>query len=230
MEDVGCLGESTNKLFTWMLVCDGIGGNPGGMDAAKTTAIFLQKYLRKYLKRKNQLNGTAFIETGIEYVKNEMIRLVKNEPNKSAMGCTLCLCIFYCGDAYVYWSGDSRFYLFRENKCMWDVIPHNWSFDLYRKGILSLNEARLSESTYLTGSINPGTPTIRIDYRKLSLRINDRLLLCTDGVWSLFEHPDLTRAITEYPFSKTSIMMSAYLKMYSNDNYFGYLVNCYRNE
>jgi isopentenyl phosphate kinase len=74
-------------------------------------------------------------------------------------------------------------------------LPHNWSFDLYRKGVTTLSDARLSESNYLTGSVNGYVKKIRYDSFIFDIKAKDRILICTDGIWGLFEHNELEKEI-----------------------------------
>jgi serine/threonine protein phosphatase PrpC len=225
MQDAGCMGSSEDKKFSWLIVCDGIGGYKGGKQAATIAVRVLHNYLKKSLKNRKQINDLSFLEEGIRVIKKKFREEINKDSSLESMGCTLCLIIFSGTMCYFFWSGDTRFYLFRERKCVWETIPHNWTFDLYRKGVLSLDEAKVSETFYLTGSVNDFSPEIRLDCKAIRLQKNDRLLVCTDGIWGLFEHEDLVLAITNQCISKTSILLRKYLSDYAHDNYYGYLVD-----
>lgn len=226
MQDYGCIGSSADKQFSWVLICDGIGGNSGGGLAAKTTVRYLNSYLKRNLINEQQVFEKDFFEKGIKLIRKKFTQIINNDTSFQFMGCTLCLAVFFHKQVHVLWSGDARFYLFRIGQCFWDTIPHNWSFDLYRKDVLSLAEARLSEISCLTGSINNYCDQIRFDSQLLHLKKNDRMLICTDGIWSLFEHPDLTQTINTYNLSKTAAYLGSFLKANANDNYFGFLIDC----
>lgn len=226
MQDHGCIGSSADKQFTWVIVCDGIGGNSGGRLAAKTTVRSLNRYLKKVLTNGQQLSESDFFKDAIKLIRGKLKKEINKDPSLVSMGCTLCVAVFFNKRFHVFWSGDSRLYLYRNDACIWDTIPHNWSFDLYRNGIQSLEEARLSETSYLTGSINNYSDHVRFDSQVLQLQENDRILICTDGIWSLFEHPDLTQMLNRYNLSKTTIYLREFLKKYANDNYYGFLIGC----
>lgn len=226
MQDVGCFGKSADGLFSWMIVCDGIGGEHGGEVAADWSVKLLHRYFVKHLLDENQLSTDHFIKKGIQLIRAKFKELIYKDPSLHSMGCTLCITIFAGSNAYVFWSGDARCYLLRNSICIWDVLPHNWSFDLYRKGVLSLEEARLSETSFLTGSINNYSAEIRVDVEVLQLEKNDRLLLCTDGVWGLFEHPDLTQLIATKNLAGLTANLKRMLKSLANDNYYCFLIDC----
>lgn len=55
MQDYDSLESAADKQFSWVLICDGIGGNSGGRLAAKTTVIYLHSYHKRNLINKQQL-------------------------------------------------------------------------------------------------------------------------------------------------------------------------------
>lgn len=226
MQDFGCFGKTADAQFLWVIVCDGIGGERGGEHAAKTTVKFLHTYIKKYLLNVDQLKSTDFFKDGIRQVQKKFAEFIEKESSLRLMGCTLCITIFTENKAFVFWSGDARFYQFRNGNCIVDTIPHNWSFDLYRKGVLSLEEARLSETSWLTGSINHYTAEIRVDVEVFTLEKNDRILICTDGVWALFEHPDLIKLMATPSLKNSAAHLKRILKEHANDNYYCFLVDC----
>jgi serine/threonine protein phosphatase PrpC len=223
MQDDGCFGSSIDSRFSWLIVCDGIGGNKGGKQAANITVRCLNAYLRNTLRNESQLAESSFMGAGLQLVKKKFTEKIKEDASLESMGCTLCLAVFTGIKCYVFWSGDTRFYLFRSGTCKWDTYPHNFSFDLFRKGILSLEEARVSENSYLTGSINSFSDAIRIDHQILMLQPDDRFVLCTDGIWALFEHPDFIQLLIGNGLSKTVSTLERQLLQYSNDNYLGFI-------
>jgi protein phosphatase len=165
-----------------------------------------------------------FFEEALNNIQQKFKQLTKKDSSYNKMGCTLCLLILTNQKGYVYWSGDSRFYLFRDKRIYWDTLPHNWSFDLYRKGVTTLSDARLSESNYLTGSVNGYVKKIRYDSFIFDIKAKDRILICTDGIWGLFEHNELEKELGTKTINQIQTKLSAYLAEYANDNYFGYVI------
>lgn len=224
MQDFGIHGQPENKKFQWLIVCDGIGGMPFGEVAAQTTVSTLDCYFKNELKDDFIQIDSDFFKDGLAKVKSEFIHLIRTNPKYEMMGCTLCAAIFHDKEVYICWSGDTRLYLFRENECFWDTIPHSWVFDLFRKGVLSIEEARVSESNYLTGSINSYSKSIRFDFHKLQLIKDDRLMICTDGIWGLYEHKDFVNMCMKESVMNLESTLRKQLNDFANDNYYGYFV------
>jgi len=223
MEDFGTSDASADGQFFWFIVSDGIGGKPGGAIAAEVTVSTLNDYFKKHLSKVSQLETEGFYKDGVAIVVDRLSERIREDAVLAEMGCTVCMAIFYGNRVFVSWSGDSRFYLFRNGACLWDSHPHNWSFDLCRKGVLTLEEARLSETSYLTGSIHSFSQPIRLEHKMLTLQPDDRFVLCTDGVWALFEHPDFIQLLIGNELSKTVSTLERHLLQYSNDNYLGFI-------
>ena len=225
MQDYGIHDTSLNKELEWFIICDGIGGVPHGDVAAKTTVETLNNYLKNSLQKEEQLRDKSFFEKGIQTITQKFSNLIECNSEYKQMGCTLCVLINTNTKAYIYWAGDSRLYFFRNNKFTWDTIPHNFSFDLFKKGILTMEEARISETNYITASINGYADKIRYDTNIISLKPGDRILICTDGIWGLFDHTDLINVFSKKSLSDIQAYVEPYLLEYGADNYYGYIID-----
>lgn len=224
MQDYGIVGKGHNEQFYWYIIADGIGGELHGEIAAEITVEGINEYLSKTIIKESKLKNNLFFEEALNNIQQKFKQLTKKDSSYNKMGCTLCLLILTNQKGYVYWSGDSRLYLFRDKRIYWDTLPHNWSFDLYRKGVISLSDARLSESNYLTGSVNGYVKKIRYDSFIFDIKAKDRILICTDGIWALFEHDELAKEFGTKTLNQIQTKLSAYLAEYANDNYFGYVI------
>ncbi|MBL4670650.1 MAG: bifunctional protein-serine/threonine kinase/phosphatase [Arenicella sp.] len=77
--------------------------------------------------------------------------------------------------AHILHVGDSRIYLLRDNKL--ELITHDHT---YQKG----------DQSYLTRALGIES-SLNLDYRSLSIKLNDRYLLTTDGVHDSLTHDEL---------------------------------------
>jgi serine/threonine protein phosphatase PrpC len=225
MQDVGLHNSSEDGKIAWFIICDGIGGSDHGEVAAKIAAEELDRYLKSTLQRASQLDDQDYFQAAIDQIRRQFIHAISGNPKYMGMGSTLCALIITKQKAYSLWAGDSRSYLFRDGECLWDVFPHNWSFDLYRKGVLSLDEARISESNYISASINGYTGEIHYEVEVLTVKKHDRFLVCTDGIWGLFEHKDISAIFQDKKLDTLKTKLTDYLSEYANDNYFGYVID-----
>jgi serine/threonine protein phosphatase PrpC len=221
MQDHGInnLNHPDNNL-KWFIICDGIGGQPHGADAAKLACHVLDVYLKNTRITKKTLVSKTFTTELISNLQKEFRKSIQINIDFQNMGCTLCLLIIYKELGYVCWSGDSKLYQLRKQKCIWETAPHTWVYDLYKKDVLTLEEARISANNALTGSINGYTANIRFDTHILEIKPNDSIVLCTDGIWSAFEHVELIQVLLK-PNIEAVLFLEDYLQKYANDNYWG---------
>jgi protein phosphatase len=224
MQDYGIASVSSNELFQWFIIADGIGGEPNGEIAAQIAVETINEYLSEFNINESTFQTNQFFEDSLIVIQEKFRQLSIKDSSYNNMGCTVCLFILSNQKGYVFWSGDSRLYVYRDNQIYWDTLPHNWSFDLYKKGITTLSEARLSESNYLTASVNGYVNKIRFDSFMFDIKTNDKILICTDGIWNLFEHDELEKEFATKTAKQIQTKLTEYLNKYANDNYLGYVV------
>ena len=224
MQDFGVASVSINESFQWFIIADGIGGEHYGEIAAQITVETIHEYLSDSNIHESTFQTNQFFEDALNKVQAKFRQLSIKDSSYEKMGCTICLLILSKQKGYVFWSGDSRLYLYRNKQIYWDTLPHNWSFDLYKKGITTLSEARLSESNYLTASVNGYVNKIRFDSFMFDIKTNDMILICTDGIWGMFEHDELEKEFASQTIKQLQTKWTAYLNKYANDNYLGYVV------
>lgn len=225
MQDYGIFNLGTvEHPLRWFVVCDGIGGQPHGAEAAKLACEVVDTYLKNTQITKEVLISEAFSSALIINLQNEFHKKIEANYEYNNMGCTLCVLIIYKELGYVCWSGDSMFYQIRNQQCHLETSPHTWVFDLFKKGVLTLEEARISANNAITGSINGNTKNIRFNTQIIDILPDDSLVLCTDGIWSAFEHEEFMQVLSK-PNYETLLNLNEYLKKYATDNYYGFFIN-----
>jgi serine/threonine protein phosphatase PrpC len=225
MQDYGIfnIGNLENHI-KWFIVCDGIGGQPHGAEAAKLACEVVDTYLKKSRFNKKILTSDSFSTELILNLQNEFHKIISANTDYQNMGCTLCMLIIYKKLGYVCWSGDSMLYQIRDQKCYWETSPHTWVFDLYKKGVLTLEQARMSVNNAITGCINGYTNNIRFNTRVINIKQNDIMVLCTDGIWSAYEYDELMQVLSN-PHNEALLKLEEHLQKYATDNYYGFIVN-----
>lgn len=176
------------------IVCDGMGGGPGGKTAS---------YIAKCEIAKAICSCTA--QTPCEYalkmavsLANDAIEAKMTEvPALQGMGSTFVAILINKKSAYVAHAGDSRCYLLRKGKCIYRSQDHSLVAELVKKKALTEEEARLSPQSNVIsrglGSIKNHVPEIE----EISFKKGDRIVLCTDGVWGIMPHKDLVKRFTQ---------------------------------
>lgn len=176
------------------IVCDGMGGGPGGKLASHIVKTEFITVL-----------NTCTSQTSIEYILKIAVaqshaalkkKMLEN-PTLEGMGSTLVALLINPKAAYIVHVGDSRCYKFHNKKLKYRSKDHSLVAELVSKKVLSEEEARLSpQSNVITrglGSTSNQTPEIEeIPYVK-----GDRFILCTDGIWGSMPHKILKKHFTQ---------------------------------
>jgi protein phosphatase len=221
MQDAGLFRKIPHQAKSWAIVCDGIGGQPGGAEAANICVSEYDKFLTTSLARKIVDNTIDFLKLEMLPVLDAFYNHVQHNPSHEFMGCTFAIAYIENDQAIFCWCGDSRIYLFRKGKIKFKSLPHNPSFDAYREGQISLKQAEVKKTNIITRSISVDTAFPILACKKMKLESGDRMLVCSDGVWNKLTRNDLhiLASSTNLKFSIKQI--EERLRTEADDNYWG---------
>jgi uncharacterized protein (TIGR02996 family) len=179
------------------LVLDGMGGFQCGERAASAGGETLRGSLT---------GGPAPGELFDEYVRrslrvaNDAVLALHTDPQLRGIAATVVLAILRGGRVFVSWAGDSMAYRVSGD----GVEPLTWRHDsrtlLCRQRLISEEEARQyfwkNSLVYALGLDLPDP----IEVLSFIPRPGDRLVLATDGVYNLFQPPELLAACRLHPY------------------------------
>jgi serine/threonine protein phosphatase PrpC len=166
-------------------VADGVGGLSSGEIASQMAIDIAINTFKTASKggKPNQILEQIFKEANLD-IYNFGI-----ESEQRRMGTTLTACIFRNKEVCVGHVGDSRAYLVRNGQVKKLTSDHTY-VEMQRKlGLISQEEAMSSElRSVLTRSLGQN-PIVQMDFTKASLNNRDCVVLCSDGLHTLFmEH------------------------------------------
>lgn len=189
---VGC-AERENTMI--MAVADGLGGHRGGEVAAE---ILVQTLLHVFQTLRQPIiqRPSVFLALGILHAHQLIVaRGQASQPViEPRTTCVTCL----VQNGYAYWAhvGDSRLYLFRQNRLLLRTQDHTTVEELHQGGLLSEQEMlEHPQKSHLLNCLGgPLKPTISVGEETL-LQPGDTLLLCTDGLWEAFTPDEMVQYI-----------------------------------
>jgi protein phosphatase len=222
MQDAGIYKLNPDNKNFWSIVCDGIGGQPGGAEAANICVSEYDKYLTTSKARMIVSNTINFLKIGLLPVVDAFVNHVKLNQVHKNMGCTLTLAYIEGNKAIFGWCGDSRIYLFRNGTIHFKSLPHNISFDLFREGKISLSAAEKKKTNIITRSISADSAFPIVDFEEIELNLHDRILVCTDGVWNKLNRSDFNNIAKSKNFKETINQIENKLSDVADDNFFGW--------
>lgn len=183
---------STNQELGLFVVADGMGGHAAGEVASRIAVEEIERVLLQSRTDDDWTWPESFDQDAslsanqLKYaitVANEKIRCTTMDRVECrGMGTTIVAAIFeeqVCSIAHV---GDSRAYLFREDKLLPVTSDHSWVNEQLKQGFLTVENARNHPfRNVITQALGSG-PEVKVDLRELPLKHNDLMLLCSDGL------------------------------------------------
>lgn len=176
-----------------LVVCDGMGGGPGG----KTASGIVKTELMASLRESNpQASRIEAMKKAVSIANDALYRKMEEVPALVGMGSTLVAILINQQSAIIAHLGDSRCYRVSHGRIVHRTNDHSLVGELVRNKALTEEQARVSpQSNVITrglGSTNNHVPEIEeVPYCK-----GDRFFLCTDGVWGIMPHEELAQRLT----------------------------------
>lgn len=190
-DDMGYLDTPLGFLI---VVCDGMGGGPGGKTASY---IVKNEIAATILECSPQTPRDHALKMAAARAHQALEDKMKEDTALSGMGSTFVAVLLNNQSAVIAHSGDSRCYKLHGKKCLFRTQDHSLVAELVRKKVMTEEDARQSpQANVITrglGSTNNHVPEIdEVPYKK-----GDRFVLCTDGIWGAMQHQKLLNAFTQ---------------------------------
>jgi PPM family protein phosphatase len=167
------------------LVSDGMGGHPGGALASGIVAEDLPVMIENALDTL-RVGTPRTIRTLLERTIAEQSRQLQlegiSESGYKDMGATIVLALLRNGRCFIANVGDSRAYRLRTGRLIQLTRDHSVVSELVEKGRIEPQDApNHAASGQLTRYVGM-EENVRSHVRSFSLKKDDRILLCTDGL------------------------------------------------
>jgi PPM family protein phosphatase len=158
-------------------VCDGMGGHPGG-EIASAIAISL-------VDAAFTGQSADELHAGVRAANRAIRDRAGADSDLEGMGTTVCAVgLLAEGQVAIVHVGDTRAYLLHAGSVTQLTRDHTVTADLVERGELSEDDARSHPyRAVLTRALGVG-PDVELDSAVVSMQRDDRLLVCTDGLFN----------------------------------------------
>ena len=188
-ENQDCFQYSETDDGLAVIVCDGMGGPPGGKYAAwKTVRTVIEGI--NFSKETFSAGG---ITTALHKANDLIFKESMNNYALTGMGTTVA--VLYINEKYAtcFHAGDSRIYQFRDESIVYRTFDHSVVFEDVGLGLLTEEEARTSsDNNIITKAIGIDENVEITCSGELTYKKGDRFLICTDGIWGAVPEKQLT--------------------------------------
>lgn len=196
LENQDTCGYADTPLGFLAVVCDGMGGGPGGKLASSASVDAIINYVRL---QPATTNPRKALEEALRIANQSLLNITAKKPALRGMGTTATILLLNERSAVAAHIGDSRIYQFRRGGKKFRTFDHSRVFERVRHGSLTEEQARLDiGSNIITRALGlPEDP--RPDIAELPYEKGDRFMLCTDGVWGAMPEKELIKIVAGTP-------------------------------
>ena len=175
------MGYSYTKESCLFVVADGMGGHPEGEVAAQlalqTVSLDFQRLARPKLD-----DPAEFLENSLLSAHHNILKYAISNNMEDPPRTTLVAAVVQEGNVWWVHCGDSRLYMVRANKVLARTRDHSY-MELRGAGVTSINPDRFNRNVLFTCLGSPSRPFFDVA-GPTELHRGDRLMLCSDGLWS----------------------------------------------
>lgn len=213
--------NSRNKSFSYAAVFDGMGGGEGGQQASLIAAQELQKMLDMVSVGMNKKEIERLANQGI---LNANRRIVEERKKHSILGTTATVLCIQGDQAKLFHLGDSRAYLFRDNKLIQLTKDQTLAELKISAGIYNADHPEVERDknmlTEYVGADETMTSLKSWESDWISLNPTDKLLLCSDGLHHLCVEEELKDVLQlkKEPGELADLLVYSALKRGGTDN------------
>jgi protein phosphatase len=194
-------------------VADGMGGHTGGSRASQLAVKVLREEIAAEFESA-QLTGerqrgpscedppVRALESAAKTAGRTIYETALREPSFAGMGTTLTSLMFYGDRAYTVHVGDSRAYLFRDDRLVQLTVDHTWIEEQVRAGFMTREEAQGSEFRHIVTRSVGYEPEVRVDLLAMPALMGDCFLLCSDGLSNCISEEQMRHHLNTAYFSE----------------------------
>lgn len=190
--DIGCVRDhnedslvASDPLFA---VADGMGGHEAGEVASEIAVTQLAEFAPKTL-------DAGGLVDAVREANHEIIRASFDGRGREGMGTTLTAAMIEGENLIIAQVGDSRAYLLHDGVMHQVTRDHSLMADLIEAGQITPEEARYHPNRSMITRALGADPATTPDLYEITVQAEDRLLICSDGLSSMLEDPEIERTL-----------------------------------
>lgn len=185
--------DATREKGYLLIVADGMGGhNAGEVASGMATDIICREYF-------SQKGGSVEKSLGkaLTLANKTIFEKASSQTAYQGMGTTCTVLVVIGKDVYYAHAGDSRAYIQKNGSIIQITEDHTYVQQLVNSGDITAAEAAVHPKRNILTNAMGTKPEMRIDTGKCkySFENNDRLLLCSDGLYDYLNDDELNKIL-----------------------------------
>lgn len=185
------------------ILADGMGGyNAGEVAAGMATSILGAELEQAFssrtpyrLERGGATDAHSVLEVSVARANTAIYEAAQSQPQYAGMGTTLVMARFHDNSVTLIHIGDSRAYRVREGRLEQLTKDHSLLQEQIDSGMITLDEARLSQNRNLVTRALGVDPVVQAEIRDFDTLPGDIYLLCSDGLNDMVDDGDIAETL-----------------------------------
>lgn len=202
------LYETADSLLYLAIVADGVGGQSAG-ELASTMAIETVEQYFDQLPEVSLDNLLDHIATAIQRANKIVFDLAEQDTDMHGMATTIVIGAILEGLLFTAHVGDSRAYLWRDEKLIQLTKDHSWVQEAMEAGLITNEEARVHPNRNIIRRSLGSLENVDVDRTMISsfdppiwtgmpLKPRDMVLLCSDGLTDMITDYDVSLSLEKH--------------------------------
>jgi len=178
-----------------LVVADGMGGHAAGEVASGMVISKIGERLGSGGFTTEPADGLEYALSTLLQDVNSLVQSAGQDGDKRGMGTTCTLAVIKDNRLYYAHVGDSRAYLFRDDKLRQITTDHSWVEEMVRAGIISREAARTHPNRNMVTRAIGLDADVVVDTGSCALHDGDLIILCSDGLNSMLADEDIQSVV-----------------------------------
>lgn len=179
------------------LLADGMGGHPDGEVAAQLALQTVSAYFQK-AARPSVGSVPEFLSSALLSAHHQIIRYASEKGMLDSPRTTLVAAVVERGCVHWVHCGDSRLYLVRDGQLMTRTRDHSYS---EQQANLGHYDESINRNVLFTCLGSPQRPIYDLS-APVPLQQGDKILLCSDGLWSALPDHEIVNVLAANPVAQ----------------------------
>jgi len=193
------MGYSYTREAGLFVLADGMGGHPEGEVAAQI-ALQAVSSMFQSKARPRLLDVRAFLDEAVLSAHRQMLAYAASKLMADSPRTTVVACVVQDGAATWAHCGDSRLYLVRQGEMV--VRTRDHSYAEYPHVGAGSGRQPVNRNVLFTCLGSPSRPMVDMS-DAVPLQGGDRILLCSDGLWSVLADREIASVLGAHPVAES---------------------------
>lgn len=195
--------KSTGNLDNLFIVADGMGGHNAG-EVASELAV---ETVIDCVRTTDSSDISSIFSDAITKANQKIYLCSKESPSTAGMGTTIVVASVLKDKLFVSSVGDSRLYLFKDDRLLQITEDHTVVAELLKVGEISKPAAKRHPKRHMLTRAVGVSSEIKVDFFTVSLSGDEQMLLATDGLMNMLEDVDIEEILRSDASVETKVKL-----------------------